>query len=113
MRVLVVEDEVVVAMTLEDMLADLGHVVVGPANTLGEALSLAARTDFDAALLDVDLGGQRSDQVADLLRQRGIPFGFITGYGSGGIDHGGSSQPVLSKPCSAASLAVLMRELAG
>ena len=105
------EDEVIVAMTLEDMLADLGHAVVGPANRLDDALSLAATADFDAALLDVNLGGQRSDPVADLLRQRGIPFGFITGYGSGAIDQGGGPQPVLSKPCSAASLAALLREL--
>ncbi len=108
-----VEDEVVVAMTLEDMLADLGCSVVGPANSLGEALSLAATADFDAALLDVNLDGQRSDEVADLLRQRGLPFAFITGYGCGAFEHSGSSQPVLSKPCTASSLAALLRELAG
>lgn len=113
MRVLVVEDEVIVAMTLEDMLTDLGCSVVGPANNLTDALLLAADADFDLALLDVNLGGQRSDQVAALLRQRAVPFGFITGYGSAGIDDGGSSQPVLSKPCTAASLAALLRQLAG
>lgn len=107
-----VEDEVIVAMTLEDMLADLDCSVVGPANSLDEALILAASADFDAALLDVNLDGQRSDQVADVLLQRGIPFGFITGYGRAGIEPGGSSPPVLSKPCCAASLAEFLRELA-
>ena len=111
MRVLVVEDEVIVAMTLEDMLTDLGCSVVGPANNLADALRLAADADFDLALLDVNLGGQRSDRVADLLREQGIPFGFITGYGSAGIEESGRSQPVLSKPCSAASLAALLRQL--
>lgn len=111
MRVLVVEDEVIVAMTLEDMLVDLGCSVVGPATRLEEALSLAASADFDAALLDVNLGEQRSDPVADLLRQRGIPFGYITGYGSAAVDPSRGPQPVLTKPCTAASLAGLMREL--
>ena len=97
-------------MTLEDMLGDLGCSVVGPAYNLADGLALAEAGDFDAALLDVNLGGQRSDQIADRLRQRGIPFGFITGYGAGAI--GDSSQPVLSKPCSAASLAALLGELA-
>ena len=111
MRVLVVEDEVIVAMTLEDMLSDLGCSVVGPAYTLADGLALAEAADFDAALLDVNLGGERSEQIAELLRQRAIPFGFITGYGPGAIDHGCSDQPVLSKPCTAASLAVLLRQL--
>lgn len=111
MRVLVVEDEVIVAMTLEDILGDLGCSVVGPAYNLADGLALAEAADFDAALLDVNLGGQRSDRIADRLRQRGIPFGFITGYGPAAIDETGSSEPVLSKPCTAATLAVLLRQL--
>ena len=111
-RVLIVEDEVILAMTLEDMLADLGCSVVGPATSLDGALLLVATADFDAALLDVNLDGRRSDEVADLLRQRGVPFAFITGYGYGAFEPSGGSEPVLSKPCSADSLAVLLRQLA-
>lgn len=111
-RVLIVEDEVIVAMTLEDMLGDLGCSVVGPATSLDEALLLVATADFDMALLDVNLDGRRSDEVADLLRQRGVPFAFITGYGNGAFEPSGGSPPVLSKPCTADSLAVLLRQVA-
>jgi CheY-like chemotaxis protein len=80
-RVLVVEDEPIVGMLLEDMLLDLGVEVVGPAATLAEALALAEREDLAAALLDVNLGGERSYPVADALARRGVPFLFLTGYG--------------------------------
>jgi CheY-like chemotaxis protein len=111
-RVLVVEDEVIIAMSLEDMLTELGCSVVGPATSLDEALALAAAADFDAALLDVNLDGEHSEPVADVLRQRAIPYALITGYGRAAIGNGGSAPPVLSKPCSPASLALLLRQLA-
>jgi len=81
-RVLVVEDEMMIAMLVEDMLAELGCVAVGPAHALDVALNLA-RTEqgLDAALLDVNLGGEAVWPVADALAARGVRFAFTTGYG--------------------------------
>lgn len=112
MRVLVVEDEVIVAMSLEDMLTDLGCTVVGPATNLDEALSLAQGAEFDAALLDVNLNGAHSRPVAQALSRRSIPYALITGYGSAARDIGSDSVPLLSKPCSAAALDALLERLA-
>ncbi len=81
-RVLVVEDEVIIGMLIEDMLAELGHEVVAISTHLQEALRLARTNDIDFAVLDVNLNGQQSFPVADALRRRAIPFIFATGYGS-------------------------------
>jgi CheY-like chemotaxis protein len=98
-RVLVVDDEALVAMLLEDMLLDLGHEVVGPALNLQEALELAGSEPLDAAILDLNLGqGKLSLPVAELLEERGVPFVFATGYGAdapvGSVSHSG----LLAKP---------------
>lgn len=98
LRVLIVEDEMLVAMNIEDMLLDLGHEVAGIASRLEPALSLAAEADFDFALLDVNLAGSPSFPVAAVLRDRGLPFLFATGYGTKGIIEEFRSYPVLQKP---------------
>ncbi len=98
LRFLIVEDEMLVAMNIEDMLLELGHEVAGIAGRLGPALALAAEASFDAAILDVNLAGDRSFPVADLLRERGLPFFFATGYGLGGIDEPYRGEVVLQKP---------------
>jgi CheY-like chemotaxis protein len=98
LRVLVVEDEMLVAMNIEDMLLDLGHEVAGLASRLEPALSLARDGAFDLAMLDVNLAGQQSFPVADVLIARGIPFLFATGYGSQGIAEAYRDRPVLQKP---------------
>src|SRR6185295_15398151 len=85
LRVLVVEDEMMVSMLIEDMLSDLGCTVVGPASRLDEALELAKADGIDCAVLDVNLGGQPIFPLADLLRQMGRPFAFATGYGDAGL----------------------------
>ena len=79
-RVLVVEDETMVAWLLEDMLADLGCAVVGPAARVNQALAMLDAEAIDAAVLDVNLNGQMSYPVADALAARGVPFVFSTGY---------------------------------
>src|SRR6202007_388047 len=84
-RVLVVEDEMMVSMLIEDMLTDLGCTVVGPASRLDEALELAGRAEIDCAVLDVNLGGQPIFPLADLLREKGAPFAFATGFGHAGL----------------------------
>ena len=80
-RLLVVEDEYLIRMLLEDMLADLGYEVAAAVGTLAEASDVAANGDFDAAILDVNLDGQEIYPVADILANRGLPFVFVTGYG--------------------------------
>ncbi|MRX52304.1 response regulator [Paracoccus sp. S-4012] len=97
-RVLIVEDEVLIAMHLEDMLASLGHEVVAAATRIGNAIELAREGDFDFAILDLNVAGTKSFPVADILRQRGIPFAFATGYGSEGLVDGYRDVPVLEKP---------------
>lgn len=111
LRVLVVEDEMMVSMLIEDMLTDLGCMVVGPASRLDEALDLARAAEIDCAVLDVNLGGQPIFPLADLLRERGLPFAFATGYGDAGlrdVDHGA---PVLQKPFREGDLARVLGEL--
>jgi CheY-like chemotaxis protein len=96
-NVLVVEDEPLVAMMVEDMLMDLGCTVVGPAMQLAEGMRLAETAQIDAAVLDINLNGARSFPIADLLKARGIPFLFATGYG-GGEALEGRQDPVIQKP---------------
>ena len=79
-RLLVVEDSYFLILTLENMCADLGWQIVGPASRLDEAMEMARNGTFDAALLDVNLDGEMSWGVADVLTARGIPFAFCTGY---------------------------------
>jgi CheY-like chemotaxis protein len=98
-RVLVVEDEAMVSLTLQDMLQDLGCVVAGRAAKLDDALEMARTSEFDVALLDVNLGGKRVDPVTEVIRARGTPIIFITGYGETG-----ASGLVLEKPHDLADL---------
>jgi DNA-binding response OmpR family regulator len=98
-RILLVEDEPMIAFALEDMVMELGYGVIGPAFRLSEALELAAGEQFEAAVLDVNLNEQRSFPVADLLRGRGIPFLFATGYAEGGVGWDGDAV-VIAKPYS-------------
>jgi CheY-like chemotaxis protein len=105
-RVLVVEDEMMIAMLVEDMLAELGCSVVGPAHGLDDALELA-RTELglDVAVLDVNLGGQPVFAVADALREKGVPAIFSTGYGDAGLREIDRGSQVLQKPFRAGDLA--------
>jgi CheY-like chemotaxis protein len=84
-RVLVVEDEALVAMQVKSDLESAGHVVVGPARTLAQGIELARDNELDFALLDLRLGDDLSTQVAEQLISRGIPFAFSTGYADRGI----------------------------
>lgn len=97
-RILVVEDEMLVAALLQDMLAELGCVVIGPAATVDEALARIETDALDAAVLDVNLGGQMSYPVADALLARHVPFVLSTGYPSSRLQEGYRSFPALQKP---------------
>ncbi len=98
LRVLVVEDEMLVSMLVEDMLSDFGCLVVGPAPDLDEAMALATTAEIDAALLDVNLAGKPIFPVADALKARGVPFAFASGYGQAGLAEAHRDAPVLQKP---------------
>lgn len=108
LRVLVVEDEGLVAMLVEDMLADIGHEVVAVASRMEEALNAAKIGTFDLAIIDVNLDGRPSYPIADVLKERGIPFVFATGYGANGLDPKFADAPVLSKPFVMADLQKLL-----
>lgn len=96
---LVVEDHVLIALDLENMLLDLGATQVSVAYSVDQALQLIATTAFDGALLDVRLGGAASLPVAIALRDAGIPFAFATGYNAAGmIPEEFRTQPVIPKP---------------
>lgn len=97
-RVLLIEDEAMIAMLLEDVLEELGCNVVGTGSSLASAVELATTLDFDVALLDVNLRGERSDPVRVILRQRGIPFVLSTGYAESGADGNVRGEPRLQKP---------------
>ena len=97
-RVLLVEDEMLVAWLLQDMLADLGCAVVGPAARVAQALAIIDSQTFDAAVLDVNLNGQTSYAVADALAARGVPFVFSTGYAKDRLAEPYRSLTVLQKP---------------
>ncbi len=96
-RVLVVEDEAIIADLIEDMLTELGAVVVGPAGTLAKGVELAAREPIDAAMLDVNIRSERIDPVVATLRGRGVPFVLSTGYGAAAAA-GMDGAPVVEKP---------------
>jgi CheY-like chemotaxis protein len=97
-RVLVVEDEMMVLMLIEDMLADLGCESVTAAANVDQALALIEAQVFDAAMLDMNLNGNKSHAVADALAARGVPFIFSTGYSGLNMSDRYGDRPVLKKP---------------
>ena len=98
-QVFVVEDELVVSIMLEDMLAEFGCIVAGMAATVDDAMAqIVATPMIDAAILDVNLGGEKVYPVAERLIARGVPFVFCTGYGLGGVANHFAHVPTLAKP---------------
>ena len=97
-RILIVEDEAMIAMMIEDFLEELGWDVVGWAGGAERALAMARDADIDAAILDVNLNGRDTFAVADLLSGRHIPFVFATGYGADGVADRFKGAPTLTKP---------------
>lgn len=107
-RVLVVEDEYMLADALADGLTALGVQVVGPVGGLEEALALAAASQLDGAILDVNLGGEMVFPLADALAAKGVPYVFATGYGRESIPEPYREAPILSKPVDVAALKSLL-----
>lgn len=110
LRLLVVEDEMLIAMTIEDVLTDLGCIVIGPASSVAKAMDLLDKQEIDGAILDLNLKGEQAIPVAQALHQRGTPFFFLTGYGSTGASQAMFDAPTLAKPFDPTSLQQLIEE---
>ena len=110
-RVLLVEDEPLVSMMLADMLSAFGHKVDGPYSRFSDAIVAAKTGNLQAGILDVNLGGEKTYAVADILANRNIPFAFVTGYGPDSILSAFSHAPVLQKPIEAAKLHALLQQI--
>jgi CheY-like chemotaxis protein len=108
-RVLLVEDQMIVAMQIEDMLHAAGCEVVGPVGTLQAALALAHEEALDLAVLDVDLDGEKVYPAAEELQARGIPFILATGYGESTLPEKWRNQPRLNKPFGREQLELFLR----
>jgi len=109
-RLLVVEDELLVALDIETILTDAGLIVIGPASSAAEALELLASTPPDAALIDANLSGETIDAVAQSLSDRRIPFAYVTGYGRESLP-AKHPAPIVSKPFDADQLLAAARRL--
>lgn len=109
-KVLVLEDETLVSMMVEDMLMDLGCEIVGPFSRLDQALNAVNDgAEFDLALLDVNLGGERSFPLAEVLAAKQIPFVFTTGYDESGMPDAWRGRPSLRKPFMMHEMAAVLR----
>lgn len=112
-RVFIVEDEPLLVMNIEDMLAELGHQVAAVATRIDDALKVAGGNGFDLAFLDINIAGAKTFPVAAILRKRGIPFIFTSGYGADGLIDGYRSAHLLTKPFDVRDLdAIIGRALA-
>lgn len=98
LSVLVVEDETIVSLLVESMLEDLGCGDVWYASGVQDALDILAKRTPDAAVLDVNLGGEPAYPIARQLAGAAVPFVFATGYGAGGIHEEWTGRPVIQKP---------------
>ena len=110
-RILIVEDEVIIGMMATDMLEEMGATVLGPALNVSQGVSMAESEQADAALVDINLDGTRSDAVVEVLNRRNIPIVYTTGYGRGAAD--ADARLVLEKPYTAASLARALAQVLG
>jgi CheY-like chemotaxis protein len=107
-RILLVEDESLVAMLVEDMLADLGCEVTASADNIDVAIDKARKGGFECALLDVNLRGREVFPVAEILSEQGVPFAFLSGYGRAGLPEKFRTTPVAAKPFQTEELAAAL-----
>jgi CheY-like chemotaxis protein len=102
--ILLVEDEAIIRMMLVDMVEGLGHKVVAEAGSIGTGRSLAEIETYDCAILDINIQGISILPVAEVVRKRGLPLLFLSGYGPEGVPEGFRGVPVIAKPCSSEAL---------
>jgi CheY-like chemotaxis protein len=104
LKILLVEDEYYVAAFIENILLDLGCTIVGPSADLAEAIGMAKAEAFDAAILDINLGGESVYPVADFLFENGTPFVFATAYAMHDIPETYQNFPLVRKPFTVGTL---------
>jgi CheY-like chemotaxis protein len=112
-RVLIVEDDMIMALVVEDFLLECGCVPVGPCANVANALETVGSQVFDLAVLDVNLAGETVYPVADALTKRGIPFLFTSGYGDQAIPAGHGNWMVCAKPFSGQDLVTKLSGILG
>jgi DNA-binding response OmpR family regulator len=112
-RILVVEDEWLIADYLREVLEEAGYVVCGPAARVSQALLLIEQDHPDAALLDINLRGETSIPVARVLSEKSVPFAFMTGYMRNDLGHDLKGRPVLNKPIDLSALIKCVAKLIG
>lgn len=110
-RVLVVEDEALIAIMIADQLTQLGYEIVGPVSKLDAAMTFAREARFDAAILDVTIRGGKTFPVAELLSAKSIPFAISSGYGDWALPDSLKVQPRLTKPFSESELEAMITSL--
>jgi len=103
-RILIVEDDMFIAMDMEHLVADAGYEVVGPCACVADGLHAARETALDGAILDVNLGDERVWPVADLLDQQGVPFLLATGYSLAEVPKRFQTRTILHKPLQTGAL---------
>jgi DNA-binding response OmpR family regulator len=106
--VFLVEDEVMIRMMVADMLDELGYSIAAEAGEINEAIRLAQSTDFDIAILDVNVNGKVISPVASVIEARNRPFIFATGYGAQGLPEEYRNRPALQKPFQMETLAKMI-----
>ena len=111
-RILIIEDEWMIADLIDNLLREFGYTVAGTAHNIHSARHEIAKHNYDAVLLDIRLGDEHSPELADLLKEAGTPFAFVTGY-----DHAAATRhadvPLLRKPFSPTQLIELLEKLIG
>jgi DNA-binding NtrC family response regulator len=111
-RVLIIEDEMLVAMSIEDTLSDAGFSVAGITARVSDALALLEHHNgIDAAVMDLNLAGEASGPIADRLEELGIPFLVITGYGRAGLPAHHKKAPVIAKPFEPEGMVTTLKNL--
>lgn len=110
-RILVIEDDVLVAMDVEHMVGACGCLAVGPVSNVASGLATVHENELDGAVLDVNLGNERVWPVADLLKERGVPFILATGYSTAEVPERFTECPILHKPFREADLAAALGRL--
>jgi CheY-like chemotaxis protein len=111
-RILIIEDELLIALLIEEMVKEIGYRVSKVAYTIAMARQEFVESNFDAVLLDINIGGRYQPEIADFLNDRGVPFAFVTGYDYFIVPRH-QTVPVLQKPFTAVELRALLEELVG
>ena len=111
-RILIIEDQMLIANLVDDIVRELGYAVSATATTIVAAQTELAKRNFDAVLLDIGLDGPYSPKIADVLSEMAIPFAFVTGY-DGPLEPRHADVPLLSKPFTSEQLRVLLEKLIG